>query len=610
VLLPLGLKFIPTPSSSSVASHLRQSWLSFKRQLTNRIYFLEQFDHNNAQPAEHNRLVFKRNRTLAPVFSPSLALYLRRTEQLLFRSIDNQLRSSSSSRSNLPSSAVASLRQLLHDPNVLIKHSDKNLGLCLVSRAWYEEQAEQHLSDATSYTRVSREDMNTALSHYLTQIRDLIRNTDDSVLLPNEKKWIAQQLPADSTECCPAFFYLLPKLHKSPVSSRPIVSCIRSVTSPVSVLLDHLLQPLVQQLPTVIKDSRQLVQLLEHTTFDKNDDIVLLTSDISSLFTAIPLDQGIELVRSLLLDHDVPEPRATVLIRLLHLVLHHNFFAFGEDIYHQIKGTAMGSSVSVCFANTDVFYNFDRVVLQLALCLLFSRFLDDVFAVVKRKHLDQLLKLMKNAAPHLVFNTEWSDTSVNFMDLQIYKGERWAKEGRLDVRVFQKPVNRYLYLPPSSCHPPHVFRAWIRAELIRYIRNTSSRSEYVKIKMQFFVRLLHRGYTLGLLVPVMKSVRYDQRDSLLFPSSSSSAAAAPATKHVSNNTVLFPLLHSPFSSRIPIQVILNFERTALQEEWGDATPAIRTVSCTAPNIGQITVRAQYLNKPAAEACRDDNSAPA
>ena len=44
------------------------------------------------------------------------------------------------------------------------------------------------------------------------------------------------------------------------------------------------------------------------------------------------------------------------------------------------------------------------------------------------------------------------------MDLFIYKGEEFFGNGKLDILVFQKQENKYMYIPSKSGHLKHTIR--------------------------------------------------------------------------------------------------------------------------------------------------------
>ena len=85
--------------------------------------------------------------------------------------------------------------------------------------------------------------------------------------------------------------YFLKKLHKQPHKIRPIVSGCNGPTESVSAFLDSILQPIVPTFASYIRDSTHVVSLLSTLTLPNNT--ILVTIDVSSLYTTIPQDEGI-----------------------------------------------------------------------------------------------------------------------------------------------------------------------------------------------------------------------------------------------------------------------------------------------------------------------------
>ena len=56
---------------------------------------------------------------------------------------------------------------------------------------------------------------------------------------------------------------LLPKLHKDKFGVRAIINCINHPTEKLCKLVDSFLKPIVAGLPTVLKDSQDLLQRFE-----------------------------------------------------------------------------------------------------------------------------------------------------------------------------------------------------------------------------------------------------------------------------------------------------------------------------------------------------------
>lgn len=85
--------------------------------------------------------------------------------------------------------------------------------------------------------------------------------------------------------------YFLKKLHKPPHGIRTIVSGCSDPTEHISAYIDSIIKPLVPQIPSYIKDSSHVIALLEETCVPK--EALLMTIDVSSLYTNIPQDEGI-----------------------------------------------------------------------------------------------------------------------------------------------------------------------------------------------------------------------------------------------------------------------------------------------------------------------------
>ena len=59
--------------------------------------------------------------------------------------------------------------------------------------------------------------------------------------------------------------YFLKKIHKNLMGIRPIVSSVNSVTENISSFVDGWLNPLVQKLPSYVKDSGEFIKLIAST---------------------------------------------------------------------------------------------------------------------------------------------------------------------------------------------------------------------------------------------------------------------------------------------------------------------------------------------------------
>jgi hypothetical protein len=280
------------------------------------------------------------------------------------------------------------------------------------------------------------------------------------------------------------------------------------------VAIDKLLQPALKYIPSYIQSSQHLIQQLENKQFQQSD--VICCADIESLYPNIPITLGIQFVyralqrlswqhKELLLHFNQRAPNCSghytidFICDLLQVVLTNNYFTFGNTWYHQLQGTAMGTPAAVCFACLFV-YEVEHLVqsnLPDNSIIFYRRYIDDLFVIFPNvEKADAFFNSFNNVVPTIRCGSRTTSLSSGvFLDLEIFKGKRFATSQLLDFRVFQKEQNRYLYLAPNSFHNRAVFRGFILSELDRYRLNCTDDNEFTAMKQAFYQRLLARGYS-------------------------------------------------------------------------------------------------------------------
>ena len=111
-------------------------------------------------------------------------------------------------------------------------------------------------------------------------------------------------------------------------------------------------------------------------------DVILVSMDVTSLYTNIPQEEGIDTVcRAYEIFYRNEPPIPTQLLkRALRLILQENSFQFNGKNYLQTHGTAMGTKMAVAFSN--IFMNkVETEILSRSLFkpLVWKRYIDDIF---------------------------------------------------------------------------------------------------------------------------------------------------------------------------------------------------------------------------------------
>ena len=87
--------------------------------------------------------------------------------------------------------------------------------------------------------------------------------------------------------------YALPKIHKSEIPLRTIVSFTSSPTYSLSKHLVSILSPLIGNTEHHVRNSQEFAQFISKQTVEKNE--VLVSFDVVSRFTKIPTDLAIQI---------------------------------------------------------------------------------------------------------------------------------------------------------------------------------------------------------------------------------------------------------------------------------------------------------------------------
>ena len=81
-------------------------------------------------------------------------------------------------------------------------------------------------------------------------------------------------------------FHVFPKVHKTNIPGRLVVSSVECHTIKISKFVDHYLQPHAKSLRSYEKDTSEFINRINKTK-DINKDTILVTLDVKSLYTNI-----------------------------------------------------------------------------------------------------------------------------------------------------------------------------------------------------------------------------------------------------------------------------------------------------------------------------------
>ena len=214
----------------------------------------------------------------------------------------------------------------------------------------------------------------------------------------------------------------------------------------------------------ILKNSLSLVKILQKTKF--NYDSFLFTVKWESLYTNIPVNDAIKMMKKLVFQFQNVIQNAHFVIELLDIVLKNSLMTFDKEYFQQIFGIIMGTNLAPILANVYMAMLQEELKRKckhdkkLKWPSLFLRFIDDGFGVMEgnKKDVEYWILQFNNLRKSINID-KWSfGNHVEYMDLYIYKGAKFYSSGFLDFRIFQKEINRYMYIPQKSGHVSHTIK--------------------------------------------------------------------------------------------------------------------------------------------------------
>ena len=130
-----------------------------------------------------------------------------------------------------------------------------------------------------------------------------------------------------------------------------------------------------------------------------------------------------------------------MLVKMTEFVLTNNYFEFGQKVFHQISGTAIGTKFAppyacifmdkfeISFLKTQKMQPFD-----------WFTYIDDVFFIWthSKEELQNFIKELNSFSDHIKFTFESDKENINNLDINID-----LSSGHLMTNIYVKPTDRH-----------------------------------------------------------------------------------------------------------------------------------------------------------------------
>ena len=399
-----------------------------------------------------------------------------------------------------PKKFCVALKRLNNYKDIRLMKADKGNAIVVMNTNEYALKMERLLSDRNVYQVLETPcDIKKWQTNFNNSLKNIVFQVDKEVY----QNCLSPKLPSVP------YIYGLPKIHKANCPLRPIVSSMKAPNKNLSLYLAKVLGSQVGIVSDAhIKKTSDFLESLKNDVKEPFDHMV--SFDVVSLFTNVPLDKVLEFIR-LKTEENVYNFSLEVgkICELIKLCVRDTYFTFNGVHYCQTYGVAMGSSLSPILANLYMEYFETSLLPNIHIeglkITYYKRYVDDSFALINCKEfnkVEELLHLMNSQEESIKFTLENSENmEMPFLDLHVsFLGSEFK------TKVHRKSTHSNSYIHFFSNHSFQVKNGVLVGLFLRALRYCEPEflDDEIKFIFESFGKL---GYPLHFLNKALSKSR-------------------------------------------------------------------------------------------------------
>ena len=496
-----GFRQTPNPVSNSVVS---RSLREFAGAIRTRASFAQLKDEDEAFEPK----LYKPSGITVDPEMPALDTVLDQYEQQVQKALDEippeRGKPNTTAAERL---ALSQLNDRLADgtSDIAVCRADKDSTFVIVDRAQFNSMWRSHYPP-DQYPIIQAEDVDwLAIQRNVRRVIKLA--VEDGIITKQTLRFLIQYCYGEVRIPKGA---ILIKTHKHmdrsklpPARTRIYVDTYSFITAPLMTYMSVQLTPSRDQIPHRVKDSRDLMIALQDMVFPQ--DIVFILMDVIDFYPCTSPESG----RHTVYKYSPPEQRDFLL--QLHDIVHGSLYQWTPDGMVKVDdqyGIGMGQAAEVCDLNwSDV----EQIVLQNLMTnhnispLFWCRMVDDYLMILGSDGLQNsiLIEAFRTADTNRPITVEQYSDSVDYLDITLFKGQRFQNTGKLDSKLYTKQTSSELHLAYTSFHPLSTYTSIVEGQHRRSVIASSDIQQHTATMVQKFSTYSSRGYPTSLLTRVL-----------------------------------------------------------------------------------------------------------
>ena len=221
------------------------------------------------------------------------------------------------------------------------------------------------------------------------------------------------------TGCRPGAIYGLAKVHKQDIPLRPVISMLNTPQYGLAKYLHSVIQPCIPS-GYMLKSTSDFIEKLKDIELCNSANLV--SFDVESLFTNVPLDETINLAVDYVYSEESrckPQYDRRHFKKLLCFATSGEFI-YRDRLFRQVDGVAMGSPLGPTLANLFLAHYERQWQNHVNAPSTYLRYVDDLFCIFTNgQDYNNFLEYLNTRHPNLKFTTEIGHNKLPFLDVSV-----------------------------------------------------------------------------------------------------------------------------------------------------------------------------------------------
>ncbi|XP_028397232.1 uncharacterized protein LOC114521043 [Dendronephthya gigantea] len=358
----------------------------------------------------------------------------------------------------------------------------------------------------------------------------------------------------------------LPKTHKPILSMRPILSASGIYNYKLAKWLEEKLKPFSVNQYTIDDALGFSKEIRKHPVLE---DDILVSYDVTSLFTNVPVQETINiLVDKAFTDNCFNSMydlnlQKDQLAQLLRMASTNQLFQFDGQLYEQCEGVAMGSPLGPLLANVFMCHLEERLSDNDLIPPFYRRYVDETLAIVPGLDVaESFLDALNGLHPSIHFTMELSNNGlIPFIGMSITKNGN-----KLETQVYRKPTDTGLLLHFQSHTDLRYKKGLIETMFHRAKELSSTHQAFVDECRHLKSMFNHLGYPSSLVNGIIDKCDYPSTpDAKTKSDAETLRVSIPFKDQVSANTVKRQMRDLSSKIGIDVQPVYTSKNLKLKE---------------------------------------------